>query len=779
MLAVFLISLALLGLEILFVRLISILFYAVSTYLVVSLALLGFGLSGTLLALRKKPGRDVSLKASRASVGFALATFAALFVIWFSGEEPAAALALPVILAIPFAFGGAVIALALSIPNVSVNRIYFADLIGAGVGAGLVFLLLPVLGGINLAILLGCIGLVVADLFASESRNLSKDTRTIFAAVLILGALVYPAPHTIVPVAPKELARMYRLDQPIEWEYQGWSALARVDVVTLPGDQVELPQAFEYKLVTQDGGAPSILLRISDLETADFTEHTIFGIPYWIKTAPKVLIIGLGGGPDVQTALREGASAITGVEVNNRMIEIVKTTFADYVRNIYDDPRVTILEGDGRHFARQTNEFFDIIQLTGVDTSVASLGGNPNLAENYLYTVEAFHDFYRRLTPDGTLSVSFPSVHGLGIRLMATGLTMLEEEEIRQPLDHMIVSETGGFVHVLIKKTPFSTSEIATIEAHFNDTMVGLYFPLYNRLFGFPAPEFFERHGVLYAPGLEAMGEYGVFVNALSNGNKDVFLANHSHTVFPSTDDWPFFFVLDKPGSDSPNLQILGLTLKLLVGAAFVFILAPLFLLQRRGLVLRGSFPLIFYFGSLGLGFIFIEVVLIQKLSLFLGHPSYSLAATLCTLLIASGLGSFVSGKKLNGASKAAARKWVMVAGGLIALITFLFTPGLSLLLNVLLPLPHWLRMVLAVLIVALPGFLMGIPFPVGLAAVKSRALAFVPWAWAINSTTTVIGTVLAVLLAMLYGFTWVFMIAGMLYTFIAILCFWVFRTYD
>ncbi|MBN1135655.1 MAG: hypothetical protein JXM73_03675 [Anaerolineae bacterium] len=753
LLAVFFLSASLLALEVLFVRLTSILLYPVSTYLVISLALLGYGLSGTLLALRRSRDPVSPRQASTASIAFGIATLLALADIWLAGQSPVAAALLPLALGLPFACGGRAIALALSLPDIPVNRVYFADLLGAGLGAVALLVGLQPLGGIRLGAMLAGAGLVAAGLF-----GLHKQARRSWIpswtgiAVMVLASLA-PLPVGILPIAPKELRSFKNLGSQVVWDYQGWHPLARVDVLTLPGDKVELPQAFDYKLVTQDGGAPSILLNIPDIQSADFTDHTIFGVPYWIKSEPKVLIIGLGGGPDVQAALHCGASSITGVEINPQMVEIVRGPFAEFTGRPYEDPRVKIIEGDGRHIIRLVNETYDIIQLTGVDTSVASVGANPNLAENYLYTVEAFREFHQRLAPDGLLSVSFPATPGLGLRLTALGVAALQAEGIAEPGQHLIVSTTGGFVHVLIKRSPFTDGEIEAIEEHYSSPTIGLYFPLYNRLFDAPSAEFFAASEVLYAPRRDYPGPYSDYLQAFEAGQGTQYLAAQTRTVLPPTDDWPFFFVLDKWGQHAPNLQILIVTLGLLFAAAFVFILAPSMILQRRGLQISHAWLLVLYFTALGLGYIFIEVVFIQKLSLFLGHPSYALATTLCTLLISSGIGSLIS-----------RRSWVPAAAGGVAILTLAAALAVGPLFDLLLPWPLAARVVIAAGIVALPGFLMGMPFPNALEAVKAKAPAFVPWAWAINSTATVIGTITSVLLAMLWGFTTVFVCAGVLY---------------
>ncbi|MEJ2211313.1 MAG: methyltransferase domain-containing protein [Anaerolineae bacterium] len=764
LLGVFFLSASLLLLEVLFVRLVSILLYPVSTYLVISLALLGFGISGTALALRRSGRPLTPSQASMGAVAFAAATLLALVDVWLAGRSSVAAVLLPVALGLPFACGGMAIALALSLPGTPVHRVYFADLFGAGLGAGAFLIGMNLVGGVNMGIAIAGLGLVAAGLFAAGEAAWRRRVWPLVGVGVVLVGILIPLPPGITSIAPKELRFFNNLGADVRWEYQGWSSIARVDVLSLPGDRIELPQAFEYKLVTQDGGAPSILLDIPDLETADLIDHSILGIPYWISSSPRVMIIGLGGGPDVQAALSAGATSVTGVEINPQMIKIVDEVFADFVHHLYDDPRVTVIEGDGRHVVRLSDETFDVIQLTGVDTSVASLGANPNLAENYLYTVEAFREFYQHLSPDGVLSVSFPDANGLGLRLVATVAAALQAEGVDDPGQQIVVSTTAGFAHVLAKRGSFTAAEVEILTEHFDSGMLGLYFPLYHRLFGTPEAAYFAEHAVLYAPGLVRPGLYADFFAALQAGQSRAFLSAQERTVLPPSDDWPFFFVLDKWGYFTPNLGILVLTIGLLFVASAVFILTPPLVRRRRGLSLPGAPALVPYFFALGLGYILVEVVLIQKLSLFLGHPSYSLSVTLCTLLAASGLGSWASGRGLRSGQIAAFRRRIGLATVGVALAVLVAALALTPLFDLLLRWPLAARIMVGVAVVAVPGFLMGMPFPTGLAAVKDRAPTFVPWAWAINSTATVIGTILAVLLAMLYGFTVVFATAGGLY---------------
>lgn len=756
-LGIMLLSGSILALEILFVRFVSILLYPVATYLVISLALLGLGASGGALSLRDAR-KFTPQSAGYAAIGFSIATLFSLIAIWFAGTSARVAILLPVALAAPMFFAGLAVSTAFSLPRIKIPVLYFADLIGAGAAAGLVLLSLNYLSAIQVTLLVAAIGLMSALLFL-------KPRRWLLGLPLLLGILGLSAfspnlPHGVSPIAPKELRLMLGLGDGVSWEYQGWSPLARVDVLSLAGDALIEVEDIPYKLVTHDGGAPSLLLRL-DGERAEkaIVENSVFGVPYWVKEKPEVMVIGLGGGPDVITALAADAESVLGAEVNPEMIAIVRDQFADFTGDPYSDPKVEIALVDGRHLLASTERRFDIIQLTGVDTTIASLGGNPNLAENYLYTREAFIGYLRHLSHGGVLSVSFPRVEGLGLRLLALASEALEAHGIQSAGDHVIVSEMTGYVHVLIKKQPFTPQEVSIIRSHFDNEPTSVYFPLYHRLFGRPDEEFIAGSRILFAPGIEAENVYVKFLQARQAGNGDRYLADFPYTVEPPKDDWPFFFVLDKWGHQTNNYDILLLTLWILLIVSFALMLLPPFLLRRRGLRLKNGWALAAYFSLLGLGFIFVEVTLIQKLTLIVGHPSYALTVTLSSLLVSSGLGSYLSSKIAWPVTRKASLAAIGVA--ILILITHLILNQFR---GEMLSFPLFVRILTAGMAVGLPGILMGVPFPSGLTLVKDVEPNFVPWAWGLNSTFTVMGTILGLLLAMSFGFVLVLGIAAAIY---------------
>jgi spermidine synthase len=756
--SVFLFSGALLAYEVLIIRLVSILFYPVAAYLVISLALLGLGVGGVALAIRNPKLPITRSLASKGASIFAIASLVSLFVAWFAYKLPQPIPILLPALAVPFVFGGWTMTVALALPGASVNRIYFADLLGASMGGAGVFLGLMLISAPQVMVILSAVGLVASFFFAEKAHP--RLIGASLVTLLLLSYFLNRLPYGLVPISPKELALANRLDTSYVWEFQGWNPIARIDVISIPSGCAELPGTPPCKLVTQDGGAPSVLLGLpASLARANLFEDSIFGLPYWIKGSPDVLVIGLGGGPDIQAALLSGAKQVTGVEINQQMVALVEELYGQFTGSPYKDARVKLVIGDGRNFVRQSGRKYDLIQLTGVDSSVTSLGANPNLTENYLYTVEAFDEFYDHLAPDGLLSVSFPAVEGLGLKLVATATEVLHQHGVTEPDQHLVISYITGFVHVLVKNSPFTRVEVEVLSSHFSRPITSFYFPLYNRIFEDPPRTLITDSQIMALPGSDFQNIYTDFFEADRSGQAEAFLESQTQFTFPSTDDRPFFFVMDKWGHKAPVLQILVVVITMLGLTAIILMIVPLLVQNLRGLKLSGAPLLAGYFLALGVGYILIEVNQIQKLSLLLGHPSLAIVFTLSTLLVSSGLGSISSGF------------WKRSVPGKVGFTTILISVIIGAeaaikgsVLDSLISLPLAGRLIVGFILVAGPGFLMGIPFPTGLSLVKQRSSAFVAWAWVINSTGSILATLLGVLLAVLWGFQFVFILASVLY---------------
>jgi spermidine synthase len=757
-----LLSATVLMLEVLLTRVVSVLYYPVGVYFVISLALLGTAAGGVFVALTARHlERRMALILPLACLGLALGAVLALIVTVNASTEPRYLVLLALVIALPFLGGGVAVSLLFNASPAMAHRLYLADLSGAGLGAILASVVLLETSAQHAVVLTVCSAGLVTVLFGTHWKFWQQLLASVVVVLMIVVSPLLSARLSIPALPPKELGTLLSARDDVVVEYQAWSPVARVDVVSLPGDRIELPDALDYKLVTQDGGAPSMILgaKASDPE-ADFAEHTILGIPYWIKARPEVLIIGLGGGPDVVTALRCGAWRVVGVEINSRMIEIVTDRFASFAGAPYSDPRVEVILGDGRHVVEASTDRFDIVQLTGVDTAVASVGASPNLAENYLYTVEAFKAYYAHLKPGGLLSISFPNVHGLGVRMFAVGLEALDEMGVERPLDSIVMSETGGFVHMLVKwQQPFTADEIAVLARHFDQGMVGIYFPLYHRLMGMGSPDFFSSHRLLLAPFTETGGLYADYYDHWREGNGAAWMARQPIEARPTTDDWPYFFIRDRWFTYMPTFSLLLFILGILTLFAVLFLVVPLVAFRRQGARATGALRLMCYFVCLGLAYMFVEVFFIQKMSLLLGHPAYAIAVTLGGMLLASGLGSALS-TRLPWQS-------LIRITVVIVMLLFLLSTHAWLLDDIVRGALGWplvFRILLALLVVGTAGVLMGVPFPTGISMLAGKTEGMIAWAWGMNGIASVMAPLVNLTISVTFGLRVALLSAAALY---------------
>ncbi|MBI5375552.1 MAG: hypothetical protein HZA77_08960 [Candidatus Schekmanbacteria bacterium] len=764
-LGLFLLSVATLTLEILQTRIASILLWPLSVYFVISLALLGFGASGACISVFHSFFRKrVFESLVGSSIGFSLSIllfFAAIPIFnQVSSHESFGLLTfLSVILGLPFFFAGLCVSLILSLWVKEINKLYFVNLVGSGIGSVVILKTLTDFSGETNLFIVSITASLVALIFSfklSKKYSLLIAIYTIVVALTMQNSIFY---DKIVPIVTKELKQMNRFHPERKHEYQKWDPIARVDVAYLKDDYIYLPEKIAYKMVFQDGDAPSIILNFNkDFDKADFTDQTILGIPYWIKNEPEVLIIGIGGGPDVATALHFKSKKITGVEINKRMIEIVKNNFKDFAGRPYERNNVNIFHAEGRHFTKLSREKYDIIQLTGVDTYIASFGGTQNLSESYLYTTEALRNYFAHLKDNGVISITYPN-WGAGIRLFVMAFDVLKDLGINNPEGHLIVSESCGFVNIMIKNTPFTNDEIDMVESHFTKEMYGIYFPLFYKLWGGEYPKsFFSENKVLYKPHSTIENDYLRYYKDWSVGKSEEFIKSYPKNISPVSDTSPFFFVQDKWGSHTPIFNTFLRMLAVLTMLTLLFILLPLYILKKDGLQIKDNISIIIYFLGLGAGYMFIEIAFLQKAILFLGHPSFSIAITLLILLIASGVGSLYS-KKFE-----ICKSLIIIPIVLLSIFILGYILFLGKIFNTFLSYSFLVRSLITALVLFPSGFLMGIPFPTGLKIVGKKYDDFVPWAWGINASASVIGAILAPFIAMNLGFNAVFYIAAIIY---------------
>ncbi|HHI69029.1 MAG TPA: hypothetical protein ENJ97_06870 [Planctomycetes bacterium] len=487
----------------------------------------------------------------------------------------------------------------------------------------------------------------------------------------------------------------------------------------------------------------------------------------------SILCIGAGGGLDVLTAHYFGKKRIVGVEINPSVVEAVRKVFPAFSGYLYDSrrhPGIEVHVAEGRHFMETTKEKFDVVQLSGVDTFSTTEAGAFSLSENFLYTVEAFKTYLSHLKEGGVLTLTrwfapagepSPGPDGrlhlwprYSLRLLTLAWKGLEAFGVKDPAKCIYFFRSGLFTVILVRPEGWTPAQTAVLDKF----LAGMGFePLL--LPGAKGP-------ALTVAGKSWPNVYAEFARA---PDKDAYIASYPFNVEPPTDDRPFFFEVSRFKhifSKEHYLNSLGgmtahgilsvLLLEVLLLGFFLVILPlkNLLLALKKELPRERIFGGTLYFTCLGLGFMMVEIALSQKFILFLGHPFYSLAVVLFALLVFSGIGSALSHKV----------PIPLLAPLLPAALALIYGAALDPLFGALLHLDTWLRILVAVLLIAPLGLALGIPFPSGVRLLGKTGEGLVPWAWGVNGYASVLASVLAIVLAISVGFTMVLALAALLY---------------
>jgi len=780
---VFLISSGALALEVVLTRIFSVTMWYHFAFLAISMALMGSATAGVVLyffprlrepqAAQKWIGRAAAVLAIIVPVVFLIylrIPFAPVLMNRDGGlafDQLAWLAVIYMLLSAPFFLSGSVLALTLAGWPGDAGRVYAADLVGAALGCILSVVALSRLGGVNALLLLSVILALSATAFLYGRRRwyAPAGLALLFTGGLLLTNLYQPWLRIVVNKAGGQ-------EPPIV--YEKWNIHSRVTVYEPEGypffwgvspkkwdETVAAGGLWHHALLLIDAVAGTPIQRFEgDLSQVSFLRNDLTAIAYHLEDAPQTLIIGPGGGRDVLTALASGAPQVTAVEVNPAVVEAVRGPFADFAGNLYTRPDVRVVTADARGYIDRSPDTYDVIQASLIDTWAAGGSGAFALSENSLYTREAFESYFNHLRPDGVLSISrwyLPGRPAETLRLVTTGLAGWEAAGATNPRDHVAViamperatAQTEGLSTTLFKRDPFTAEEVARLQAI--------------------AAEFdFE---LLYAPGLEPVEEVGRFI---TDPDPDAFIRAYPLDISPATDNRPFFFnlillgdLLDPALSGSgvyrtsmEAITILFAVIGITAALSALFVIVPLWLGGRRRGLVRPAPATLAYFGGLGLAFMLVEIPTMQKLTVYLGQPVYSLAVVLFSLLLFSGLGSWWSGRWPGHGLVARLRRVFPV------LVAFLLLHALfsSLILEQTLRLGLNARLAVAVLLLSILGFLMGIPFPSGIRWAGQREPTVVPWLWGINGVTSVLGSALATALSIHVGFRATLFIAALAY---------------
>lgn len=760
-------SLAILTLEIVLTRIFSVLMWYHFAFMAISLALLGSGTAGVWLHLmsRQFPVEKVNERLTLLATLFALLVVGAFLLylkIPFEMKMLGKGMAwldvcwlvlVYLILATPFLLGGATVALAISLFSQTVGQVYFFDLLGDSLGCLISVVALTKLGGASAVLFVGVLGGLAATLFSLQTRRKGWRLVTLAVVVLLTGVLVsnqssgwlqvrsrsgYDTDHTIIYEKWNTLSRVTVYEDPWWLQPFGWG-LSPTYVGPDPGHLLVLIDA--------KAGTP-IQKWDNNWDTIHFLRYDLTSLAYYLLPDANVFIIGPGGGRDVLTGLLFDARQVTGVELNPAIIDAARNRFGEYAGHVYDYPNVHVAIEDARTYLARSDKGFDLIQASLIDTWAASSAGAFALSENGLYTREAFQTYYDHLSARGIVSFSrwyFIKDPTETLRLVALGLDGWQRAGVSNLADHIVVvanlaqnrSATEGLATMLLKKTPFTPDEVTKL-AEVSQEM---------------------EFDVLYAPGYTTDNPVNALITAPDlNDAIDAYPLD----ISAPTDDRPFFFNFVRLGdflspayknshvyqaSAQANrvlLAVLGISLAFTV----IFMLGPM--AWHRGRDLRaGNWNYLLYFAALGIGFMSVEIPLIQRLTIYLGSPTYALVVVLFTILLSSGAGSLTT---QTVAQNNVPRRLRWIIPGLIGVI------GLHLLLlpAIVQGTQHWIlpgRIAVSIAVILPVGFLLGQPFPLGIKQVRIRAAGMITWLWAVNGAASIVGSTLATIIALRTGF--------------------------
>jgi hypothetical protein len=798
---VFLVSTSMLILQISLTRIFSFTLWYHFAYVTISVALLGYGASGALLAVAPAlAGTSPARRLPAYALAGAVSTVVALFIfavvpfhpfqmmtLMLTGKAsdiPAAQIPYLIIfyvaVTLPFFFAGLCISVALRALSAQVSRLYFFDLFGAGIGCLLVMFIIATVGTPGSVVVAAVIVSLAAVAFAAaEGAAAVRIPLAGTVAVALIGTAVlsitrfapspekflYPFMHDTIatkhyttrwsPIFRTDSFGFVNEEHSRVGSYAGWG----VSPYWKPNAATRAPR---IRMITHDGDAGAVIYNFDgDLSKLELFDNVILKAPYVLLDRPHVLVIGVGGGTDIVNAVKQRARHVTGVELDLETVNLVKYTHADFAGHLYDRPDVSIIAGEGRSTLRHSDQKYDLIQLTAVDTLAALTTGAYVLSESYLYTTEAMREFIDHLTPNGVLCVIVADSAispGLGqyprhtIRQLSLFLETLDGLGIEDPARHIAVvasAESVPQVAMLVKPSAFTDEDVRRLQ-DFTHNM------------GFTA---------WALPGVRLETGHSEYLRTPREKRQE-FLAKLPLIMTATTDDNPFFFnfyrwrnirrshsEIDVGHTLATGQVIMAVILALAIAASTLLIFLPLFVFQRRGLRTRGNIGFITFFSAIGVGFIFIEISFIQKFVLFLGYPTYSLTVVLFSLLTYSGIGSFLTGRMTMPPED---RFWRLF--GVIAIVSVAYLVALPVIFRAFLGSPFWVRVIISSLVLVPLGLVMGMFFPSGIQIVRRANEQFVPWAWGINGCASVVATVLAVILAMGYGFRFVTLVALAIY---------------
>lgn len=795
--------------EITLVRLFSIAQWHHFAHMIISLALLGFGASGTAISLTQ--GWLIGIRSKSDVVGqrfhnayticglaysigvvgcFVLhqyVPFNPLMLVW-QPSQVLSIFALYLILSLPFFFGAACIGLALLQFAGNVNRLYFFDLFGSGIGALGVIATMYLIPPAQYLTLISAVGFGAVLIANSGSWNARQWRRIVLitgSAAAFIGYLLFnPVTIKISPYKGLSSTLNFPDAQILNERHSPLGVLhvVRSDLIrAVPGLSLNTQHPVQPQLgIFTDADAMTAITDFKgDLSRVSYLGDTTSALAYNLIESPHVLVLGAGGGGDVLSALYHSAASVDAVELNPQVLELVAKEQKDFAGHIYgqDSPYlVQVHVAEARGFVRGTTKRYDLIQIALLDSVSASAAGTHALSESYLYTVEAFTDLYQHLTPGGIISITrwLKTPPRDMIRLFATTVEALDQIDGVVPAQQLAMIRGWRTGTLLIKKGTFHSADRTAIQDFCRERSFDVVY----------YPQMGEAEANRYNQLVEPI--YFRAAQAILSNDRKQFYEGYPFNIRPTTDNRPYFFQFLRFDSLVQMVRTVGrsaipfiewgylLLIATLIQAAvagLVLILIPiLFLKQEAALATAHNSHLIapfrasetwrvlIYFLSLGVGFMFIEMSFIQKFLLLLANPTYAVAVVLCAFLLFAGLGSLCS-LRLGTVVKLRQPPPV-IAIGMLSVIALVYLQLLPPIFHRFLASSDAVKIAVSVGLIAPLAFFMGMPFPLGIDWLQKQHPHLIAWAWGINGYASVVSAILATCLAITFGFNIVILLA-------------------
>lgn len=768
---IFLLSMVALAYQVALMRILAIAQWHHFAYMIISVAMLGFGASGTILALAPQAA---ARRAHALLPACAWAAAASLTVCYALAQlipfETFELLARPVhfgylamlygVLALPFFLIAACLAMAFMMQPEAIARLYGANMVGSGLGAlgvmGLLFFVEP--SRVPFVLTVPAAG---AACLLMRGRGAPRAMLALLTLALVAAAL-WHVPIRLSQYKGLAYARLWPDAEVVAQTHSPASLITAVTSTLIretPGQISAYPMSELGPIPSQvglyyDGGGVSVVNRFDgSFEAFAYLDYVTAALIYRLVETPRVCVIGPGGGTDVLAALAHGASHVTAVEADPRTFQLVRDELGPFSGYLYDRPDVTAVVAEGRAFLRSSETQYDVIHIGLLDSFTAAAAGALALNESYLYTVEALASYLDSLTPQGVLAITrwLKSPPRDALKMFATAAAALEQAGVEEPKGHLVLIRSWNNALLLVTREPLSGPRIEAVRQFCRERQFDVcYYP------GM-AEEEANRYTILERP------VYHRFAMAVLFGDRAAALRDYPFYVTPATDDRPYFFRFFKwrgaailapmlvrntaPIIEWGYLILWACLAQSVAGGACLIALPLVFGRRRDGLGGRRRWILA-AFWTIGLAYMFLEIAMIQRFMLFLAYPLYAISVVLAALLVFSGLGSFFAGR--FQARRAPLIAWA-VAGITFAAVAYL--RGLPWVFAACGAWDDASRIGLSIVLIAPMAFCMGIPFPILLRTVADRSPSLLPWAWGVNGCASVAGASTATIIAIHAGF--------------------------